>query len=57
MHKISKRFPNILFTLKYEMVGDAEDGMYTEYWLGGNVQREKLQCFTPEFDENKLRER
>nr|WP_302600324.1 hypothetical protein [uncultured Cellulosilyticum sp.] len=57
MYQISNRFPNILFTLKHEMIGDVEDGLYTEYWLGGSVQREKLQYFTPEFDVNKLRER
>lgn len=54
MQNLSKTFPQVLFTLKYEMVDDTTEGMYTEYWLNGEVQREKLQYFTPEFDANKL---
>lgn len=56
MCKLSKTFSNILFTLKYEMVDDTQDGMYTEYWLNGEVQKEKLQYYTPNFDVNKLKE-
>lgn len=56
MNKLSKLFPQILFTLKYERVEDTCEGVYTEYWLNGEVQREQLQYFTPEFNVNKLKE-
>lgn len=54
MYEISKSFPQVLFTLKYKMVDDTAEGMYTEYWVNGEVQREKLNYFTPKFDVNKL---
>lgn len=53
MRDISNTFNNVLFTLKYEMIDDTAEGMYTEYWFKGLVQREKLQYYTPEFDESK----
>lgn len=56
MCNFSKQFPQILFTLKYEMIDDSRDSLYTEYWLNGEVQREKLKYITPKFDTNKLRE-
>lgn len=54
MFDISKRFPNIIFTLKYDRIADEDEGMYIEYWLNGEVQREQLQYVVPGFDINKL---
>lgn len=56
MCNLSKLFPHILFTLKYDMIDDCAEGLYTEYWLNGEVQVEKLQYHTPEFDINKLKQ-
>lgn len=54
MFNISKRFPNIIFTLKYDPIADEDEGMYIEYWLDGEVQREQIRYIVPEFDINKL---
>lgn len=56
MSKLSRIFPQMLFTLKYERVEDTCEGIYTEYWLNGEVQIEQLQYFTPEFNISKLKE-
>lgn len=54
MYKLSKLYPQLIFTLKYELVSDTDEGMYTEYWFNGEVQKEELQYVVPPFDINKL---
>lgn len=53
MCRISKKYPNILFTLYGD--GEESDDLWVKYWLNGKYQFSGAHITYDQFNKNKLR--